>query len=167
MARQGAEKILAEFADQMKAIGVAAEKRAQLTASGYARGKRVKVTVNADGVVIETKFAGDISELDYDEVAKAVTAAAQEAAAEVARLSAEVLAPVVEKRARMPKLSDLIDGMPDFQTNVPRPTVSTAPPNAPERTVTDGTAPGFEGVEDHDAWVEQQRGSGVLGKEGW
>ena len=44
-----------------------------------------------------------------------VTAAAQEAADEVGRRSAELLAPLAERRARFPSLSDIVDGAPDIR----------------------------------------------------
>ncbi|WP_405489120.1 YbaB/EbfC family nucleoid-associated protein [Nocardia sp. NBC_00511] len=128
--------ILEGFADQMQTISRLQHERAALTASATVRGKRVTVTVNADGTVIETRFRSGIEDLDYPEIAKAVTEAAQQAAAEVARLSSELMAPVSQNRKRLPKLNDLIPGMPDLSKELvapPPPVVSLAPPGAAER----------------------------------
>lgn len=125
------------LAQQMRTIEQLQRERASLTASASVRGKRVTVTVNADGTIIETKFGAEIADLDYSEIAKAITEAAQQASAEVARRSAEVLAPLQQNRRRMPKLEDLIPGMPDLtkKVRVPEPpVVSTAPPGSAERT---------------------------------
>ncbi|WP_330183407.1 YbaB/EbfC family nucleoid-associated protein [Nocardia sp. NBC_01503] len=136
-ARNDLSDILEGFADQMRTITQLQRERAALTATATVRQKRVTVTVNAEGTVIETKFSADIEDLDYPEIAKAVTEAAQQAAAEVARRGREVLAPVSQNRNRLPKLADLVPGMPDLsrELRVPEPpVVSTAPPKSPERT---------------------------------
>ncbi|MGW4355130.1 YbaB/EbfC family nucleoid-associated protein [Nocardia sp. NPDC004582] len=128
--------ILDDFRDQMRTITQLQQQRAAITASASVRGKRVTVTVNADGTVIETKFASDIDDLDYHEIAKAVTEAAQQASAEVARRSREIMAPVSQNRNRLPRLSELVPDMPDLSEalRIPEPpVVSTAPPKAPER----------------------------------
>ncbi|MFE3984346.1 YbaB/EbfC family nucleoid-associated protein [Nocardia tengchongensis] len=128
--------ILDDFRDQMRTITQLQQQRAAVTASASVRGKRVTVTVNADGTVIETKFASNIDDLDYPEIAKAVTEAAQQASAEVAQRSREIMAPVSQNRNRLPRLTELVPGMPDLTEalRIPEPpVVSTAPPKAPER----------------------------------
>ncbi|MGW6724409.1 YbaB/EbfC family nucleoid-associated protein [Nocardia sp. NPDC055029] len=146
-ARATMESALAGLQQQFKNITRVQEERAQLTASATVR-KRVTVTVNADGTVIETKFSTDIGDLGYSEIAKAVTEAAQQAAAEVARRSQELLEPMRDQRARLPKLSELIAGMPDLQSEMPvLPEVSTAPPNSRERR----DAAGSDGSSEHTA----------------
>ncbi|MFI6870206.1 YbaB/EbfC family nucleoid-associated protein [Nocardia sp. NPDC050406] len=135
-AKAGLSDILDGLAQQLQDITRLQRERAALTASATTAGKRVTVTVNADGTVIETRFASDIADLDYMEIAKAVTEAAQRAAADVARRSRELMAPLEQNRRRLPKLADLVPGMPDLSKEmVPPepPVVSTAPPNAPER----------------------------------
>ncbi|MEV6771279.1 YbaB/EbfC family nucleoid-associated protein [Nocardia sp. NPDC051030] len=122
-----------EFQVQMAVLADIQQKRAQLTAAGTALQKRVTVTLNADGVVIETKFV-DTEDLTHEELAKAVTEAAQTAATELGRKSAELMNPIQERRGRMPKMSDLIEDLPDLNERIPEPIpASTAPPNAPER----------------------------------
>ncbi|MFI1915028.1 YbaB/EbfC family nucleoid-associated protein [Nocardia sp. NPDC020380] len=129
-------EILDGFADQMRTITRLQQERAALTASATVSGKRVTVTVNADGTVIETRFGSGIEDLDYPEIAKAVTAAAQQAAAEVARRGRDIMAPVSQNRNRLPKLTDIVPGMPDLtkELAIPEPpVVSTAPPKSAER----------------------------------
>ncbi|MGW4117284.1 YbaB/EbfC family nucleoid-associated protein [Nocardia sp. NPDC004711] len=135
--RQKAElaEILDGFGEQMRLITQLQHERAALTASVTVR-KRVTVTVNADGTVIETKFSSDIEDLDYTEIARAVTDAAQQAAAEVARRGRDIMAPVSQNRKRLPTLADLVPGMPDLSKELAipdPPVVSTAPPKSPER----------------------------------
>ncbi|WP_019929691.1 YbaB/EbfC family nucleoid-associated protein [Nocardia sp. BMG111209] len=126
--------LLDEFRVQMHAIADIHRKRAELLADGTGGGRRVTVTVNADGVVVETKFSADILELEPSDIARAVTEAAQAAAAEMARKNSEIMAPLHDSRARVPKLSDLIVGLPDVEDMVPAPQpISTAPPAARER----------------------------------
>ncbi|WP_378737195.1 YbaB/EbfC family nucleoid-associated protein [Nocardia brasiliensis] len=122
-----------EVQQQFRSIAQIQQERAQLTASATVR-KRVTVTVNADGTIIETKFGPRIEELNFTEIAEAVTAAAQQACAELARKTQDLMAPLHERRARLPRVSDLIEGMPDFSAQQPvEPEVSLAPPGSAER----------------------------------
>lgn len=168
MANEFAKAQLAEvraaFQDQLALIADLQARRTRLTATGTARGKRVTVTVNADGTVIETKFNGNVSDLGYADIARAVTAAAQEAAAELARKSSELMAPLQEMRGRFPKVHEIVEGMPDLTAQRPTaPEVSLAPPNSPERRVaaTADHTP-FENVER----LPQHDDSGVT-ESGW
>ncbi|MFE9326894.1 YbaB/EbfC family nucleoid-associated protein [Nocardia sp. NPDC052278] len=142
--------VLDEVQQQFRAIAQVQQQRAELTASATVR-KRITVTVNADGTIIETKFGSGIDELSYGEIAKAVTEAAQKATAEVMRKAQELMTPLHDRRARLPKLSDLIEGMPDLSSEMPKaPKVSLAPPNSEERqTVSDndGAPMEFSNVE--------------------
>ncbi|MFD4354893.1 YbaB/EbfC family nucleoid-associated protein [Nocardia sp. NPDC058519] len=118
MSNEQAKADLADIIDgvqeQMRAVARIQQARAEITASATVR-RRVTVTVNADNKIIETKFGADIEDLGYAEIAKAVTEAAQQASGEVARKVAELMTPFQEQRARMPKISDLVEGMPDFR----------------------------------------------------
>ncbi|WP_336085372.1 YbaB/EbfC family nucleoid-associated protein [Nocardia sp. SSK8] len=123
--------ILETVQEQMRAIAQVQQDRARIVASATVR-KRVTVTVNADYKVIETKFTPDIDDLTYTEIAKAVTEAAQQAATEVARRTQELMAPLQRERARLPKITELVDDMDEFA--IPQPVeASLAPPNSPER----------------------------------
>ncbi|MCU1648288.1 MAG: Uncharacterized protein JWN03_8563 [Nocardia sp.] len=127
-------ELLDEFQTQMHAIAEIYRKRTELLASGMGGSKRVSVTVNADSIVVETKFSDDILDLEPFEIARAVTEAAQAAAAELKRKNDELMAPLHDSRVRIPKLSDLIVGLPDVEDMAPEPLpISTAPPGSPER----------------------------------
>ncbi|WP_162958611.1 YbaB/EbfC family nucleoid-associated protein [Nocardia yunnanensis] len=140
-----------EFQQQMRVLGETQQKRAQLMATGYALQKRVTVVVNADGTVIETKFDEDLEGFSLPELSKAVTEAAQAAATELARKSSELTAPFQERRGRMPKMSDLIEGLPDLTKRIPEAIpASTAPPNSPERQQHGDHVMTFTDVEDLD-----------------
>ncbi|MFI5717515.1 YbaB/EbfC family nucleoid-associated protein [Nocardia sp. NPDC051750] len=109
------EQAKSEFAEllegaqaQVRNISRIQQERAELTAAAQARGKKVTVTVNADNKVIDVKFADDIGKLSYFEIARAVVEAAQKASADVARKTAELMTPIQEQQARMPKLIDML-----------------------------------------------------------
>ncbi|MEV0293217.1 YbaB/EbfC family nucleoid-associated protein [Nocardia sp. NPDC050710] len=159
---------LETFQQQMAGIGRIQRQRAQLTATASARGKRVTVTVNADGTVIETKFSADIDDLSYSEIAAAITAAAQQAAAEITRKTNELMAPLSEQRSRLPKLADIVEGMPDVSSMIPRPQrASTAPPGAPERQAdAEEESPTFADAEDYNQVTAARKGSEVTDS-GW
>lgn len=165
MAREHGEakaaSILEGFSQQMREIAEASRKRAQLTASASAASGRVTVTVNADSIVIATRFSSDVAELTFDEIAKAVTTAAQNAAADIGRQTEELMGPLKDKRARMPKLSELFEGMPDLQAKAPVPeAASLAPPKARERLSQLGTGPAPEFTEavEYEDWHSNDSG---------
>ncbi|GGL23647.1 YbaB/EbfC family nucleoid-associated protein [Nocardia jinanensis] len=125
--------------EQMRTIARIQQQRAELTARATARGKKVTVTVNADNTVIDVKFADDIDELSYQEIAKAVVEATQRACERIAEKTTDLMSPLDIQRSRMPKLSDLVEGLADLE--VPgRVAASTARPTAAaHRTVADGS----------------------------
>ncbi|MEU2034665.1 YbaB/EbfC family nucleoid-associated protein [Nocardia amamiensis] len=164
LAKAEMASLLEEVQEQLRTVAKVQQERAQLIGSASVRGKRVTVFVNADGTVIETKFGPGIEDLSYAEIAKAITEAAQAAAVDVARKGQQLMTPLHDRRARLPKLSDLIEGMPDFTRQIPQPPkASTAPPDAAERQVRaagpdDGsTAMRFSNVEayDHDGSTDR------------
>jgi DNA-binding protein YbaB len=73
------EGILDGFRHSMDEISTIEHQQAKLTATGHAAQKRVAITVDARGSIIDTRFAADIADLDYDEIAAAVTRAARAA----------------------------------------------------------------------------------------
>ncbi|GAB2688883.1 YbaB/EbfC family nucleoid-associated protein [Nocardia thraciensis] len=149
--------------DQLRTISRIQQERTRLTGTATVR-KRVTVTVNADGVVIETKLAAGAEDLTCPELAKAFTEAAQQAAAEAARKGQELMMPLHDQRARLPKLTDLIEDMPDLSAETPSPPpVSTAPPGAPERLAESAETMRFTDVE---AVSDGERGRGVTDS-GW
>jgi hypothetical protein len=128
--------ILNGVQDQLRTIADIHTARAELLSTASVLNNRVTITLNADGTVVETKFGAGIEDLSYAEIARAVTDAAQRAAADLARRNKELMAPLQEKRARMPKLSDMIEGLSELKLpQAPEP--SLAPPGSPERRVPD------------------------------
>ncbi|WP_157224062.1 YbaB/EbfC family nucleoid-associated protein [Nocardia paucivorans] len=132
----------------MKSLEEMQRKWALLTATGFAARKRVSVSVNAEGEVIETRFADDIGELDYTEIAKAVTEAARAAMAELRGKTAALMALPAEHDSRIPTFAELAPEAPDLMGLVPEPPrVSTAPPGAPERRMAESEAMEFSDTE--------------------
>ena len=105
--------------EHMADLAVVEVKRAALSATAIAAGGTVTVTVDAFGVVSHT--AVDETYWDDHELADLgdhVTEAARAAARDVARQTAELLAPLAERRAGFPSLSDIVDGAPDVRVLV-------------------------------------------------
>ncbi|WP_216894412.1 YbaB/EbfC family nucleoid-associated protein [Nocardia alni] len=120
------ERTKADIADlmdtvnsQIRSIAEVQRKRTELTATASAREGRVTVTCNADGVPIDTEFSDDIDDLDYDDIAMAVTEAAQDAAVKVARMAEELMKPIRKTRSRLPSLSAMVEGLPDLRAKTP------------------------------------------------
>ncbi|MFI6165459.1 YbaB/EbfC family nucleoid-associated protein [Nocardia sp. NPDC051052] len=111
--------LLDTVSQHIRSIAEVQQKRVTLTATATAAKGRVRITVNADGVVIDTEFSDDIDELSYDEIADAVTEATQDAAAEVARKAEELIEPIRQSRSRLPSLSSMVEGLPDLRTKTP------------------------------------------------
>jgi hypothetical protein len=133
--------------EQLHGIAELQRQRSLLTATAVVCDKRIQVTVNADGMLVQTLFAEDIADLSYDEIATAMTSAVQAATVEVMRRSRELMQPLVERKTRLPKLSDIIEGAPDLGAMIP--VAPPPPPGAPgspewlaatEPAVNDGTA---------------------------
>ncbi len=129
-----AAMMMEAFAEQMSGIAEIQRNRSRLTATVTACDKRISVTVNADGILIETKFADDIKDLTYEEIAIAMTQSVQAASAKVQKMARELMEPLRERKDRLPRLSELLEGAPDLGEMMPLvPPASTAPPDAPER----------------------------------
>ncbi|MFD6158122.1 YbaB/EbfC family nucleoid-associated protein [Nocardia sp. NPDC060256] len=111
--------LLDTVGQHIRSIAEVQQKRVALTATATAAKGQVRITVNADGVVIDTEFGDDIDEFGYDEIADAVTEATQEAAAEVVRKAEDLIAPIRKTRSRLPSLSSMVDGLPDLRTKTP------------------------------------------------
>lgn len=136
MTRRDAEiaDVMDEFRSRMREIAEMQRQRVKLTATASTRDRQISVTVNANGVVIQTKFGSGIDEYSFEDIAKSITRLAQQAAEDVFDQSKKVMEPLAEERARLPKLSDVIPGMPDVQSEIPmEPPVSVAPPGTAER----------------------------------
>ncbi|MFD6161924.1 YbaB/EbfC family nucleoid-associated protein [Nocardia sp. NPDC060256] len=141
-----AAMMLEALSEQMRGLSKIQRDRARLTATVTACEKRISVTVNADGILIETRFADDIGDLTYADIAAAMTEAVQGAARKVNEQGRLLMEPLRERKDRLPHLSDLVEDMPDVRSMIPvPPPVSTAPPNSPERRYDDD--PGFGDAE--------------------
>ncbi|WP_378737212.1 YbaB/EbfC family nucleoid-associated protein [Nocardia brasiliensis] len=176
MAYEPANAQLAELMDSIhtsiKSMVRSQQKQAQLTATAYAAGKKVAVVVNARGVVIETRFTEDISDLTPKELAAAVTAAAQDAAGQVERQTKAMIQELRDEQARLPKMSEIVQGLPDVEEMLPTlPEVSLAPPRARSRaqaTDDDGVDGTMEFTDvvpfDHE---RQDRAGSDVAESGW
>ncbi|MBF6171423.1 YbaB/EbfC family nucleoid-associated protein [Nocardia blacklockiae] len=149
--QEDAATLLEGLDQQLRGIAEFQRERARLTASVTACDKRIRVTVNADGLLIDTEFAEDVSDLTYDEIAAAMTSAVQAAAAQVQERCRELMEPLRLRRARLPKLSDIIEGAPDLGAVLPpAPPAPKAPsPTRPETTES-ATADGRSMIADQD-----------------
>lgn len=119
---------------QLRMVAQVQRDRAELLGTATVLKGRVSVTVNAASVVVETRFGPGAENLSLSALARAVTDAAQRAAEDLNRKNQELMAPLRSHRARMPNLSDLIEGMPDLRAEfgeMPKP--SLAQPNSPGR----------------------------------
>ncbi|MFI6870184.1 YbaB/EbfC family nucleoid-associated protein [Nocardia sp. NPDC050406] len=153
------ESLLGDVTQHLRAIRDMAKQRAQLTASATTAGGRVTVTVNADCVVIATRFSSDIDDLSYDDIANAMTQAAQKAAAEMARKSQELIEPLAEQRATMMKLPDLLEDAPDLNFDAPSIPASLAPPHRRDaESQTTSAADEYADAVDYDDWANQRGG---------
>lgn len=136
--RGDVEGLLDQVQSQLQMIGQLQQKRANLIGRGSVRSGRVSVAVNADGVVIDVKFGRNVEDLEYSELARAVTDASRRAVEDVTQQAKQLMAPLEKDRARLPKLSDLLPGMPDLSSAMP--SQERAPmtkPDDPSRVLND------------------------------
>jgi len=127
--------IIARAQEQMSEIAKLQNQQVALVASATVADGMVTVSVNAQGVVIETKIDRDyFEEFDLDDLSKHITEAAQAAARDVQSRAQELIAPALDRRAVFPSFSEFFEGAPDIGklvSEMPKP--SMAPPNASER----------------------------------
>lgn len=128
-------ELVAQAQEQLANIAAIQRQQAALTATASVADGMVQVSVNARGVVTETRIDHDyLDEHDVEDLGHDITDAAQQAAATVQRRASALMEPLTEHRAALPSLSEIISGatdLRDFESQVP--TVSTAPPNSRER----------------------------------
>jgi DNA-binding protein YbaB len=107
---------LALVQEQFADLAVVEEERATLSSAATRADGSVAVTVDCDGVVIHTAVSETyLDDHDLADLGRHITGAAQDAARDVERRIAELLAPLAERREQMPSLSDIIDGAPDLR----------------------------------------------------
>ncbi len=115
-ARHELTEALALLQEHMSELAVVERKRGALSATAAVADGTVVVTVNAHGVVSNTVVDETyLDEHDLADLGNFVTAAAQDAARDVERQAARLLAPLAERRARFPSLADIVDGAPDIR----------------------------------------------------
>lgn len=146
------EGILEDAQEQLRTVARIQAERAQLIGTATVANKRVTVSVNADGIVVETKFGPGIENLGFSAIAKAVTEAAQLAARDLGEKNRVLMAPLQSQRARLPKLSDLIASMPDLSRELPPPPKAPlTPPDSADRDPEPGAEEmRFTNVESYD-----------------
>ncbi|MFI6172414.1 YbaB/EbfC family nucleoid-associated protein [Nocardia sp. NPDC051052] len=128
-------QVLDDVGQLIAGMAGARQRLQALTASAETERGRVLVVVDASGAVTEVSFADDVDDLDYKQIARAVVAAAQQAAAQVKRRSEAIMAPLQAAQARLPQLSDLVGWMPR-QEGIPQPPPALLTPPG-ERVATD------------------------------
>jgi DNA-binding protein YbaB len=115
-ARHELTEALALLQEHIAELAIAEKKRAALSATATVADATVAVTVDAHGVVSNTVVDESyLDEHDLGDLGDFVTAAAQDAAQQVQRQAARLLAPLAERRARFPSLADVVDGAPDIR----------------------------------------------------
>ena len=151
-ASQDFAHVLSLVQEQMQDLSVMQQKRAALTATATAADATVKVTVDAQRMVTSTVI--DESYLDEFELAELggyITSAAQDAAQEIERQSAALLAPLTERRNEISSLSSLVVDAPDFHdliTSLNPPAATPAPRRADD---------GNDGLEEHSPYPTVRR----------
>jgi DNA-binding protein YbaB len=139
MANEAAKDQLAALSESFQAglrsLHQMQQRRAQLSAAASAAAGQVTVTVDADGIPTNIEFSSEIESLSYAEMADAVVRAARDAAADVRRQAAGVVATLQQEDPSLPKLSDFLPGAPDLMELVPgvRATLLTPPETATRR----------------------------------
>ncbi|OHT77310.1 hypothetical protein BKG69_23260 [Mycobacteroides chelonae] len=127
--------IIARAQEQISEITELQKKQVALVASATVADGLVTVSVNAQGVVIETKIDRDyLDEFGLEDLNKHITEAAQTAARDVQSRAQELIAPAMDRRKAFPSFSEFFEGAPDISklvNEMPKP--SLAPPNASER----------------------------------
>jgi DNA-binding protein YbaB len=127
-------ELVAQPQEQLANFAAIQRQQSALTATASVAAGMVQVSVNARGVVIETRIDHDyLDEYDVEDLGHDITDAAQRAAATVQRRASALMEPLMEHRAALPSLSEIISGatdLGDFESQVPA--VSTAIPNSPK-----------------------------------
>ena len=134
-ARHDLADALALAQEQMRALASLQQKRAQLTARASVADDTVEITVNAQGAVVRTVIdEAYLDDHDFADLGQYVTDAAQAAIRDVGRQTAEMMAPITERRRQMPSLSDIAPGAPDLRDLIPgfAPSPSTTDQTPPE-----------------------------------
>lgn len=107
--------VLSLVQEQMRDLNVMQQRRAALTATATAADGTVEITVDAQRMVTKTVIdEAYLDEFEFAELGGYITAAAQDAAREIERQAAALLAPITERRQELSSLSGLVEDAPDF-----------------------------------------------------
>lgn len=113
-ARERLGDVLAGLRDQLADYAELQKKQAALQIDAEVAEGTVVVTVNAQGQLVKTLIDNSfLDDHDFDDLGDYITEAAQTAAKDAGRRIREMLAPINERHATFPSLSDIVEGMPD------------------------------------------------------
>ena len=125
-------ELVAQAHEQLADIAAVQRRQAALSATATVADGMVQVSVNARGIVIDTRIDHDyLDEYDVEDLGRHITDAARQAAATVQRRASALMEPLMRHRADLPPLSQIISGaadLLDFQADPPR--ESSAPTNS-------------------------------------
>ncbi|MFF2554732.1 YbaB/EbfC family nucleoid-associated protein [Nocardia sp. NPDC058058] len=92
------------------------ERLSKSQCSGYSEDKLVEITVDAYGVVIDTKLAAQaLQSRSREHLAQSITQAARAAAAAAEQQRTEIISPLTATVEGLPDLSDLFPGAPSLR----------------------------------------------------
>lgn len=157
----GVDALMGEFNSIMADIRSARERAVLVNATVRKLDDNIAVSVNAEGVVVDTVIDEDaLSRFPASRIAAAITEAAQEGAREVSEKRRAIWDPVNERSAQLPRASDIDPTIPDFAAiiNEGRPEV---PLNRPVESMVNDPDETYEYVE------EQQRGLSIRDDRDW
>ena len=106
---------LEQYRARLDEINRLQQERTGLMGVGTAERRRVTVTVNADGVTIDVRFSSDVDDLDYDEIAAAITEASRSAVADVAKQTAELFAPITPDTAGHIEVNETLSALANIR----------------------------------------------------
>lgn len=142
MANEQAKELLHSLLDtleeQKRDMATLQERLAAVVGKAWSTGDLVGVWVNAQGVVIQTKFHPEAMERAGGPAALAryVTEAAQKAAQAAQKTRDEIMAPLQRRMDGLPQMSEIFPGLPDAKDFVPEPVnPSLAEPDSSDRPV--------------------------------
>jgi DNA-binding protein YbaB len=137
--------------EQMQGLSVMQERRAALTATATAAEGTVEITVDAQRTVTKTVVDETyLDEFELSDLGGYITTAAQQAAQEIDRQSAALLAPLTERRQEISSLSGLVADAPDFGDLIAGLGSLAAPPAS-------RTDDGDDGLEEHSRFPTVRR----------
>jgi DNA-binding protein YbaB len=102
-----------------------------LTVTATAEHGCISVVADGSGTVARIDFADDVEDLGYARIARSTVRAAQAAGAEVKRRAEEIMAPLRDKLARLPKPDEMLSGLTPVEIPTPPPALLTPPSERP------------------------------------